>query len=123
MHATSGRVMLWGGVLQVELAEVPRVPDHYQADLPGSGPATMLGVVLERSRRLCLSQYQKELLTPTSYLDAFARMQDRLTRQQLAVFAGLHHQANVTQEKHDISFHFAVSMLFATEKVCEVTGY
>ena len=48
----------------------------------------MIGIVLERSRRLCLSWYQKELFTPTSYLDAYARMQDRLTRRHLAVFAG-----------------------------------
>ena len=87
---------------QVELAEVPRVPDHYQADVPARGSPTMLGVVLERSRRLCLSQYQKELLTPTSYLDAYARMQDRLTRQQLAVFAGWHHQANLKRKKCDL---------------------
>ena len=57
----------------------------------------MTGVVLERSRRLCLSQYQKELFTPTSYLDAFSRMQDRLTRQQLAVFAG-----RVPQRNNDV---------------------
>ena len=76
-------------MLQVELATVPRVPDHLHTDLPANGPATMIGVVLERSRRLCLQQYQKELHRPDSYLDAFSRCQDRLTRQQLAVFAGL----------------------------------
>ena len=75
---------------QVELADVPRVPDHFQCDLPASGPATMMSVVLERSRRLCLQQYQKELFTPISYLDTYARMQDRLTRQQLSVYAGKH---------------------------------
>ena len=77
-------------MLQVELATVPRVPDHLHTDLPANGPATMIGVVLERSRRLCLQQYQKELRAPDSYLDAFLRCQDRLSRQQLAVFAGLH---------------------------------
>ena len=77
-------------MLQVELASVPRVPDHLHSDLPATGPATMIGVVLERSRRLCMQQYHKELLAPGSYLDAFSRCQDRLTRQQLAVFAGLH---------------------------------
>lgn len=73
---------------QVELAEVPRVPDHFQPELPENGPATMTGIVLERSRRLCLQQYQKELFTPTTYLDAYARSQGRFTREQLAVFAG-----------------------------------
>ena len=68
---------------------MPRVPDHHHTDLPANGPATMIGVVLERSRRLCLQQYQRELRAPGSYLDAFSRCQDRLTRQQLAVFAGL----------------------------------
>ena len=76
-------------MLQVELASVPRVPDHLHSDLPVNGPASMTGVVLERSRRLCLQQYHKEVFAPDSYLDAFSRCQDRLTRQQLAVFAGL----------------------------------
>ena len=89
-------------MLQMELAEVPMVPDHHQADVPARGPATLMGVVLERSRRLCLSRYQKELFTPTSYLDAYARMQDRLTRQQLAVFAGQCHAGPVMQGLCDL---------------------
>ena len=67
---------------------MPRVPNHFLPELPTSGPATMVGVVLERSRRLCLQQYRKELLTPTTYLEAYSRGGERLSRQQLSVFAG-----------------------------------
>lgn len=67
---------------------MPRVPDHFLPELPAGGPATMIGVVLERSRRLCLQQYRKELLTPTTYLEAYSRGGERLSREQLSVFAG-----------------------------------
>lgn len=63
----------------------------------------MTGVVLERSRRLCASRYQAELCTPTSYLDAYARMQERLTRQQLAVLAGWYQIGPVPQVVCDLS--------------------
>ncbi len=69
---------------------MPRVPDHLQEEVPERGPATCMGVVLERSRLLCLQRYEKELFSETSYLDAYRRCQEPLTREQLAVFAGLY---------------------------------
>lgn len=72
----------------MELARIPRVPDQLQAELPERGPASCLGVVLERSRLLCLQRYEKELFTETAYLEAYRRCQERLNREQLAVFAG-----------------------------------
>lgn len=72
----------------MELAKIPRVPDHLQEEVPERGPASCMGVVLERSRLLCLQRYEKELFTETSYLEAYRRCQERLTREQLAVFAG-----------------------------------
>ena len=101
-------------MLQVELATVPRVPDHLHTDLPANGPATMIGIVLERSRRLCLQQYQKELLAPDSYLDAFSRCQDRLTRQQLAVFAGLRSNPLTLPALFNALIHLSVSRMFTT---------
>ena len=56
---------------------MPRVPDHFLPELPAGSPETMIGVVLERSRRLCLQQYRKELLTPTTYLEAYSRGGER----------------------------------------------
>lgn len=56
--------------------------------LPISGPQGALGTCLERSRQLCLSLYEKELFTETSYLDLYQRLATPLPPQQLAVFAG-----------------------------------
>ncbi len=97
----------------MELADVPRVPDHFQCDLPASGPATMMSVVLERSRRLCLQQYQKELFTPISYLDAYARMQDRLTRQQLSVYAGKHLGLTISHRRTEYVRHQCYSRVLS----------
>lgn len=74
--------------VQMALEKQPRVPDHLRAEISERGPASCLGVVLERSRLLCLQRYEKDLFTETSYLDAYRRCQERLTRSQLAVFAG-----------------------------------
>jgi hypothetical protein len=71
----------------MELQE-QKVPDFLQAEVPERGPPNLLGIVLERSRALCLQQYEKELFRDDSYLDAYKRCQQRLTREQLAVFAG-----------------------------------
>ena len=67
---------------------MPRVPDHLLPELPAGGPMTMIGVALARSWRLCLQQYQKEVFTPTTYLEAYSRGGERLSRPQLSVFAG-----------------------------------
>jgi hypothetical protein len=83
---------------------VPRVPDHFLPELPEVGPATMIGVVLERSRRLCLQQYQKEVLMPTTYLEAYLRCGNCLSRQQLSVFAG-----NVQALSHSLPANSSVS--------------
>lgn len=75
--------------LQVDLLGQQRVPNHLQAEIPSRGPQNLLGVVLERSRKLCLQQYQKELFTETSYMDAYRKGRERFSREQLAVFAGI----------------------------------
>ena len=74
---------------QVELAKVPRVPDHLQEEVPQRGPLSCLGVVLERSRLLCLQRYEKELFSENAYLEYYRRCHERLTREQLAIFAGV----------------------------------
>ncbi len=78
---------------QVELAKVSRVPDHLRNEVPQRGPDSCLGVVLERSRLLCLQRYEKELFSESAYLDYYRRCHERLTREQLAVFAGVFSKA------------------------------
>ncbi len=48
-----------------------------------------MGTVLERSRQLCLQQYQKPAFHEGSYLEAAQRWQLALAPAQMAVFAGL----------------------------------
>ena len=65
-----------------------RVPEHLAKGVPARGPCSMLGVVLERSRQLCGQAYEKERFTETDFWDAYARCQERLGPEELAVFAG-----------------------------------
>lgn len=88
----NGAVLMIRNIEQVELAKAPRVPDHLQSEVPRRGPASCLGVVLERSRLLCLQRYEKELFSESAYLDYYRRCHGRLTREQLAVFAGVFSQ-------------------------------
>jgi hypothetical protein len=45
-------------------------------------------VVLERSRRVCLHCYEKELLKEGSFMNMYAKTGAGLTDDQLSVFAG-----------------------------------
>ncbi|KAK9816813.1 hypothetical protein WJX72_005334 [[Myrmecia] bisecta] len=73
------------------LAQADRVPANLCVQLPAEVAPGALGTVLERSRRLCLQLYEKELFTETSYLDLYNRCRETnpLDAEQLAVFAGL----------------------------------
>lgn len=46
--------------------------------------------MLARSQQICLTRYEKELFSETSYLEAYERYRTPLNPQQLAVFAGLY---------------------------------
>ncbi|CAL8468190.1 g7729 [Coccomyxa elongata] len=94
--------------LKVELAKVPRVPDHLRSEVPQRGPTSCLGVVLERSRLLCLQRYEKELFSESAYLDYYRRCHERLTREQLAVFAGLYAWRDRTARQRDESTGFVL---------------
>jgi hypothetical protein len=50
----------------------------------------MLGTALERSRRICLTLYQREACHPTSYLSAAERWAVLLPPEGMAVFAALY---------------------------------
>ena len=84
---STGRV-----VLQGELSRLPKntVPADLRIVLPPGNPGGAVGLVLERSRQVCLSLYQKPLFTETMYLDYCTQCQLSLNPEQMAVFAGRH---------------------------------
>jgi hypothetical protein len=76
--------------VQAELVQAGEtVPAGLEVPIPEGKPGGALGTVLERSRLLCLKQYQKPLHTDTSYLSQLAQMREHhaLNNKQLAVFA------------------------------------
>ena len=65
------------------------VPAGLEVAIPEGKPGGALGTVLERSRLICLKQYQKPQHTDTSYLAQLTSTKDYhlLNNQQLAVYA------------------------------------
>jgi HRDC domain len=53
-------------------------------------PQGALGVVLERSRQLCMQLYEKEMFRDDGYREAAERWRLNLTAKQLAIFAALY---------------------------------
>lgn len=45
----------------------PQIPPSLAVPLPPGAPGGALGLVLERSRQLCLKTYRKEPFAPTAY--------------------------------------------------------
>lgn len=81
----------WGSCgLQDELSRLPEeiIPAELRIVLPPGNPGGALGLVLERSRQVCLLLYQKPLFTETMYLEYCTQCQLSLNPEQLAVFAG-----------------------------------
>lgn len=64
------------------------VPLRLGATTCGPPGMAALATVLERSRRLCLQRYEKDLCREDSYLRYYQRLEVPLTPAQLAVFAG-----------------------------------
>jgi exosome complex exonuclease RRP6 len=64
------------------------VPEELRVELPAGAPRGALGTVLERSRRLCLVQYERERLRPDSFMTLYEKTGRVYTDEQLAVFAG-----------------------------------
>lgn len=77
--------------LKQQLAAAPQeVPAGLAVPLPPGAPAGPLGMVLERSRQLCLSSYSKELLAEGSAAETLQRWKvPGLSPQQSAVFMEL----------------------------------
>lgn len=64
------------------------LPEQLGAASGGALGKGALATVRERSRRLCLQRYEKDLRRPDSYLRYYQRLEVPLTPAQLAVFAG-----------------------------------
>jgi hypothetical protein len=72
------------------------VPEHLAVQLPPAAQAAAaapdssvaLATVLERSRQLCLLQYEREQYNPHSFMELFTKLNAILTDEQLSVFAG-----------------------------------
>lgn len=65
------------------------LPDELAAVAGGPPGKAALATVLERSRRLCLQRYEKDLRREDSYLRYYQRLEVPLSPAQLAVFAGV----------------------------------
>jgi hypothetical protein len=57
--------------------------------LPPGAPGGALGLVLERSRLLCLARYTKEAFSPDAYQQVVAKWGMALSPSQMSVFAAL----------------------------------
>jgi exosome complex exonuclease RRP6 len=81
-------------VLRRELSSLHKLdPRKFSEPLVPSGGTLGICAVLEESRKLCLSLYEKELFTPYSFYDLYKRMEGKsgsLTERQLSVFAALY---------------------------------
>ncbi len=73
------------------MARGAEVPFNLVVPIEGGRPGGALGLALERSRRLCLQRYEKELFTETSHLHVAERCEGRLTQAELRIFAGALH--------------------------------
>lgn len=50
--------------------------------------SAQLSSCLPPTRRLCLLQYEKEVFTPTAFMELFNKLNATLSDEQLSVFAG-----------------------------------
>ena len=81
-------------ILRKELSSLHKL-DTQKFSEPEVPPGGTLGIcaVLEESRKLCLSLYEKELFTPYTFYNLYKRMEGKsgsLTERQLSVFAALY---------------------------------
>lgn len=98
-----------------------KVPAHVEVDLPeqhgpGPHPPAAFLTALERSRRVCLQLYQKELWTEESYLDLLVQYQlTTLPVEGIAAFAVLARWRDETARRLDESHGFVLSRALITK--------
>ncbi|KAL4436780.1 hypothetical protein ABPG75_003919 [Micractinium tetrahymenae] len=91
------------------------VPDGLDVELPPGGQAAAAGgrgslaTVLERSRRLCLQQYEKEVFTPVAFMELVSKLNATLTDAQLSVFAALYEWRDRVSRELDESTGYVLS--------------
>ncbi|WPT12466.1 Protein RRP6-like 1 [Picochlorum sp. SENEW3] len=84
-------------VLRIELCRLSKEDladvDEALLSCPSGSSTPGICAVLEQSRKLCLSLYEKELFTPESFYDLYKRMEGKsgvLSEKQLSVFAAVY---------------------------------
>eukprot|EP00889_Picochlorum_renovo_P007612 jgi/Picre1/34642/NNA_002110.t1 len=84
-------------VLRIELSRLSKEDladvDEALLSCPSGSSTPGICAVLEQSRKLCLSLYEKELFTPESFYDLYKRMEGKsgvLSEKQLSVFAAVY---------------------------------
>ena len=76
-------------LLQAELIKQgDQVAPELQLPLPAGAPAGALGMVLERSRQLCLQMYEKQLFSGQAAEQAYDSSKLGLSATQQGVYAG-----------------------------------
>lgn len=106
-------------VLRQELAaQGDTIPEPLRVPLPPvqaascSGCSAAMATVLERSRRLCLLQYEKELLKEDSYMTLYEKLTLPLggfSDQQLAVFGAVYEWRDKVARQEDESLGYVLS--------------
>ena len=88
------------------------VENFLMVPLPSSSPENGIGLALERSRRLCLLQYEKELLKEDSFLLHYHRgcgKEGTLNDERLSVFAALYEWRDQVAREEDESLGYILS--------------
>ena len=96
-----------------ELAKMSHVSPHLLVQLPttegGKNPGGALGIVLERSRQLCLQMYEKELLKEDSFMALYDKTNKNFNDEQLSVFMALYSWRDKIAREEDESFGYVLS--------------
>lgn len=85
-----------------------RIQNELIARSTSANQDNLVVAVLERSRQLCLSRYEKELFTDSSYLSLYQRFNQTLTQQQLNVFRSLYRWRDHIARKDDESSRYVL---------------
>lgn len=90
-----------------------KVPLALEVEIPEGRPGGALGTVLERSRQLCLTTYEKPLLSDTSYLSDIRKCRQPVGPSAEPRYAGVLHNS-----LHGLYMFSSTACVAASEHVC-----
>jgi len=85
------------------------ISPHVAMPLPEKNPGGALGIVLERSRQICLHLYEKEQLRENSYLTLYEKINKNFSDEQLSVFSALYSWRDRVARQEDESLGYILS--------------